>query len=145
MLYHEIFGSVPLSLFDPVWGRIMSPWQSPQTLAVGSGALSQVVFSRLGGTSHQLRLSHKQICFHETHSHGTCYHISQALLHIHNLIYDSSIFCCKNVFHFLWKRKFVMFLKLRNHLSWVTIFAWPAGWSLYTGFTVLQNGCHQSP
>ena len=23
-----------------------------------------------------------------------------------------------------------------NHLSWATIFAWPAGWSLYTGFTV---------
>ena len=23
-----------------------------------------------------------------------------------------------------------------DHLSWATIFAWPTGWSLYTGFTV---------
>ena len=25
-----------------------------------------------------------------------------------------------------------------DHLSWATIFAWPTGWSLYTGFTVPQ-------
>ena len=26
-----------------------------------------------------------------------------------------------------------------DHLSWATIFAWPTGWSLYAGFTVLMH------
>ena len=34
---------------------------------------------------------------------------------------------------------------VRDHLFWTTIFAWPSGWSLYAGFTVLAAAELRSP